>query len=196
MHRKLLTAVVTAVVLGGFAAPRAAHAITQITNTATVNYNNGSGIPQAAAVGSTTYAAQSDPVLTVTKVSVSSTYSMNSGPSGTTVYWDISVVYKRVVDPYLVCGDDSTATGVVLKDPIPAGFNYIPSTIQVSTNAGASFTAYPDNGANTDYNVTTAGAVTVKVTNITGAIVEGTGDNGNCPAAPQEIVVRFGAVKI
>jgi len=133
--RTKLVAACAAVALGALLGAREASAITILTNTASVNYDNSNNTAQAAAVGSTTFTSVSDPVLAVVK-----TANTTSGGPGTVVTWTVKVTYPKQVlglpDPGL-CGDDSIAKNVVMTDPIPVGFTYVPNSITLSVDGGA-----------------------------------------------------------
>lgn len=184
---KILATFALVAICGAFL-PGAASAITQITNTATVNYDNEAAVAQTPATGSTTYAAESDPLLTVLK-----TRAVGSGPSGTVETFSIKVTYPQIVDATLLCGDDSDADSVVVTDPIPAGFTYVASSLELSTNNGSSYTSLTDGGDADagDYNVTNAGAITVSL----GTLTEGTGDETGCSSGATARIVRFQATK-
>ena len=66
-----------AVLLGAVLGSREALAVTTITNSGTAAYNNAAAIAQATVTGSTTFTAQSDPVLSVVK-----TRNIGAGPAG------------------------------------------------------------------------------------------------------------------
>jgi hypothetical protein len=181
----MMTAMAVAAVLTA----GAAHAVTTITNTATANFNNEALVAQTAVLGSTTFTAQSDPVLAVLK-----TGDVSSGPKGTVVTWRIRVAYPRVTDVPLICGDDSKAQSVVITDPIPAGFTYNAGTLRVSNDDGATFSAATDavGGDPLGFNVSyAAGLVTANCPDL----VEGQGDTVNCAASPKALVIEFKATK-
>jgi hypothetical protein len=187
VRNRMMTAMAVAAMLTA----GAAHAVTTITNTATANYNNAAAIAQTAVNGSTTFTAQSDPVLAVVK-----TGDKAQGPKGTVVTWHVRISYPRIADVPLICGDDSKAQGVVVTDPIPAGFTYNAGTIKVSTDDGVTFGAagtdavdgVDASGFNVSYG---AGTVTANLSDL----VEGQGDSVNCAASPKALVVEFKATK-
>lgn len=178
--RTRLLGTLAAAVLGTLVVARDASAINILTNTASVNYANSNNTAQPAATGSTTFTSVSDPVLAVVK-----TANTASGGPGTVVTWTIKVTYPKLVlgapDPGL-CGDDSIAKNVVVTDPIPAGFTYVPSSITLSVDGGA-----PVSQADVTHFV--ANTVTVPVPDIN----EGDGDAA-CAAAKVKVVV-FQATK-
>ena len=185
LRNKLGYAVISAVVVTA----GAAHAVTTITNTATANFNNEAAVAQTAILGSTTFTAQSDPVLAVVK-----TGDKASGPFGTVVTWRVRVAYPRVADVPLLCEDDSKATSVVVTDPIPAGFTYNTGTLRVSNDDAATFSAATDavGGDPLGFNVSyAAGLVTANCPDL----VEGQGDTVNCAASPKALVIEFKATK-
>ncbi|MEK7474567.1 MAG: hypothetical protein AAB152_02930 [Candidatus Coatesbacteria bacterium] len=167
----------------------AAQAVTTITNTASANFTNEAAVAQTAVTGSTTFTAQSDPVLSVIK-----TGDKAAGPSGTVVTWRVRVAYPRVADVPLVCGDDSKAQGVVITDPIPAGFTYSAGTLRVSNDDAVTFSVATDavGGDPLGFDVSFgAGTVTANCPDL----VEGQGDTVNCGASPAALVIEFKATK-
>ena len=186
--KTLLAVLVTAAACGAFL-PGGAWAITQITNTATVNYNNEAAIAQTAVTGSTTYAAKSDPLLTVLK-----TREVGSGPSGTIETFVIKVTYPQISDVESICGDDSDADSVVVTDPIPAGFTFVGGSLALSTNNGTSSAYLTDETSGDDagdYDLSNAGAITVSL----GTLTEGTGDEAGCASGATARIVYFQAIK-
>ena len=185
LRNKLNFAVLSAVMLTA----GAANAVTTITNTATANFNNEAAVAQTAVLGSTTFTAQSDPVLAVVK-----TGDKASGPSGTVVTWQIRVAYPRIADVPLICGDDSKATSVVITDPIPAGFTYSAGTLRVSNDNGATFSAATDavGGDPLGFDVSESGGL---VTANCPDLVEGQGDTVNCATSPDALVIELQATK-
>jgi len=183
--RTKLVGTLAVAALGMLFGSREASAITILTNTASVNYDNSNNTAQAAAVGSTTFTSVSDPVLAVVK-----TADLTSGGPGTVVTWTVKVTYPKQVlgapDPGL-CADDSIAKNVVMTDPIPAGFTYVPGTMTLSID-GAAPTALTD-ASDVDAGSFAGGIVTVALPNI----VEGDGDAG-CAAAKVKVIV-FQATK-
>lgn len=169
----------------------AVHATTTITNTATANYTNEAAVGQGPVTGSTTFTAQSDPVLAVVK-----TGDKAAGPSGTVVTWRVRVSYPRIADALNLCEDDSRALSVVITDPVPAGFTYNPGTIRVSTDDGATFGAAGTDAVDgvdaSGFNVSFAGTT---VTANLGTFVEGQGDTANCGTSAKALVVEFMATK-
>jgi hypothetical protein len=164
---KFLLMAALAAVCGAFL-PGTALAIDQITNTASVDYSNEALVAQTTATGSTTFAAESDPVLLVVK-----TRNPGSGPSGTPVTFSIKITYPVFDDDYDFCGDDSDAKGVVVTDPIPSGFTYVLGTLKLSEDNGAGYTTLTDpvDGDEGDFNGTTK-IITVSL----GTLTEGMGD--------------------
>ena len=139
MLRSKMPSVFALALLGATVSARPAHALVDVCNTATGNYNNSAAVVQAAVIGSTCFTAQSNPILVIDK-----TRSPGNGAPGTNVTFDIKVTYPKIVDGPLVCGDDSTATSVVITDPIPSGaggFSYVggAGTLQLSTDNGGTF---------------------------------------------------------
>lgn len=186
--KTLLAVLVTAAVCGAFL-PGTASAITQITNTATVNYDNEAAVAQTPATGATTYAAESDPLLSVLK-----TATIGSGPSGTVETFVIKVTYPKISDVENICGDDSDADSVVVTDLVPVGFTYLASSLKLSVDNGTSFTDLTDGGGDDegDYDVTTSGTVTVSL----GTLTEGTGDEVGCSSGATARIITFQATKI
>jgi len=183
--RTKLYGAVAAIALGALGVARNADAINILTNTASVNYANSNNTAQPAATGSTTFTSVSDPVLAVVN-----TANTTSGGPGTVVTWTIKVTYPKLVlgapDPGL-CGDDSIAKNVVVTDPIPAGFTYVPGSITLSIDGGAP--AGLSDAADVDAGSFAANTVTVSLPNI----AEGDGDAA-CTAAKVK-VITFQATK-
>jgi len=184
-NRMMTTLAVVTVLTAG-----AAHAVTTITNTATANYNNEAAVAQTAVTGSTTFTAQSDPVLAVVK-----TGDKAAGPSTTVVTWRVRVAYPQIADIPLICGDDSKATSVAITDPIPAGFTYVAGSIRVSADNGATFGAFGTDAVDgvdaSGYNVSFGGGT---VTANLSDLVEGQGDAA-CGSLATALVVEFKATK-
>lgn len=187
LRNRITLAVAFATVL----AAGSAQAVTTITNNVTVDFNNEAGQIQTAATGSTTFTAQSDPVLAVVK-----TGDKAAGPAGTVVTWHIRVAYPRITDALNLCGDDSQATSVVVTDAVPAGFTYNPGSIRVSADDGATFGAAGTDASDgidaSGYDVSFAGTT---VTANLGSLVEGQGDTANCATSPKALVVELKATK-
>jgi hypothetical protein len=184
--RRMLFACLVAVAVAGVMLPGAAQAMYTITNTGTVNFDNEAGTPQTAVSGSTTFTAESDPILVVVK-----TRDVGSGPSGTTVTFQIKVTYPQIADTALLCGDDSDADSVVMTDAIPAGFTYDGETMRLSVNNGSTWTNLTDaDDSPTDEANYSGGTITVGL----GTLTEGMGDAA-CGMAGAARIIEFQATK-
>ena len=178
-----ILSICTLVLLGTALAARPAHALVDVCNTATGNYNNSAAVVQAAVNGSTCFTAQSNPILSIVK-----TRNPGTGAPGTNVTFDIKVTYPKIVDVPLVCGDDSTATSVVITDPIPSGangFTYVggAGTLQLSTDNGGSF-VNKSSASDADELSVVGSTLTANLANF----VEGQGDAACTPATA--VIIR------
>ncbi len=192
MLRSKMPSVFALALLGATVAARPAHALVDVCNTATGNYNNSAAAVQPAVNGSTCFTAQSNPILVIDK-----TRSPGNGAPGTNVTFDIRVTYPKLVPPAVpvtdpgVCGDDSTATSVVITDPVSvADFTYVPGSLLLSTDNGTSFVAKSDAA---DADELSYSLITNILTGNLGTLTEGTGGAGCTPGAAR--IIRFQVTK-
>ncbi len=187
MLRNVKLLAVAAVAAAALFGARPAQAITQICNTAYVDFQNevGTQISAGLTLGSTCFAAESDPVLSIEKINIGAV----SGGGGSTVYWEVTTYYPQIADTALVCADDSDATNVTISDPIPAAFTYLPGFLEMSTDNGGTWTPLTD-VVDADAGEVVGNTVTVRL----GTFTEGLGDAA-CTGVATRRKIRFKAWK-
>lgn len=190
MLRNVKLLAVAAVAAAALFGARPAEAITNICNTAYVDFENEANTPitPGMTTGSTCFAAESDPVLVIEKINTGAV----SGGSGTTINWEITTYYPKISDIENLCGDDSNALNVTISDPIPAAFTYVPGTLEVSTDNGGTWTPLTDAADSpTDEGEVVGSTVTVRL----GSFAEGLGDAACVGGVTGRQKIRFQATK-
>jgi hypothetical protein len=122
-------------VLAMVAFPVTVNGASTITNQGTVHYQNEAGAAMLPEVATALFGLKDNPILAVAKAR-----NPISGPSGTTVTYNLTVTYPQLGGS---CGDDSAAQNVTLTDTVPAGMTFAGANgtaIDYSIDNGISWT--------------------------------------------------------
>jgi len=78
------------------------------------------------------------------------TLSPTAGPCGTVITHTVRVTYPRHNDVLLVCGDDAPATGLEVSSSFSSWDEYVPGSMSLSTDDGATWTPLTDANGDDD----------------------------------------------